>query len=133
MTVSRVNLRIDITPVSKKFRLCIGERLLAYWPQVGEAKHREPVYIEKTRDREDIKGKIIYLDFETYVKCIDNETGEEFTGDAYSDIPLSYFNQEGYVPFPCVDADRNTSKYTYHQSTTAELNMKMGMCSCSVQ
>ena len=31
----------------KNFRFCIGERSLVYWPQVGDAKHCEPVYIEK--------------------------------------------------------------------------------------
>ena len=81
----------------KNFRFCIGKRSLVYWPQVGDAKHCEPVYIEKAKEHEDIKRKIIYLDFKTYVKCIDNKTGEEFIGDAYNNIPLFYFGEEGYV------------------------------------
>ena len=69
--------------------------------------------IETTNEREEMKKNLIYVDFKTYVKFTDNEIGEEFNGNAYSDIPLSYFTEISYVPFTFVDADRNTSKYTY--------------------
>ena len=54
----------------------IGNRSLAYFPDEGEDKTRNPQFIEPTFEKEPIKARIIFLDFETYVRDKHIDSGE---------------------------------------------------------
>ena len=93
-------------------RYLIGNRSLAYFPDEGEEKTRTPQFIEPTTEKEPIKARIIYLDFETYVRGKHNETGD--LEPLNEDIPTPSF-LDPYEAYPYVERVLNTSEYCYTQ------------------
>ena len=95
----------------------IGDHSLAYFPTIGEEKTSVHCYIENTQQKDPVESKIIYLDFETYVRGYNEETKEEHDYETYAGVDLQYFLDDNryYQPFPCVPFNIDTSKFTYQQ------------------
>ena len=54
-------------------------------------------YIDPTQPKDVITNKIIYLDFETYVRGFNAETNEEHSYETYAGVDLQYFlGNDGY-------------------------------------
>ena len=66
----------------------IGNRSLAFFPDKGEEKVIGPQYIQPTQEKEPVKAKIIYIDFETYVQGKHIETGEIEPTVHIDELPL---------------------------------------------
>ena len=72
-----------------------------------------PQFIRTTEDKEAIKAKIIYLDFETYVKGIHIETGEIEPTTPLDALPTP--NIFDYEPYPFVERILDTTQFRYTQ------------------
>jgi len=94
-------------------RFVIGNRSLAYFPDKGEEKVIGPQFIQPTEPKEDIKAKIIYLDFETYVRGKHIETGEVEPIIQPDDLPIP--NIIDYEPYPFMNRHLDTAQYCYTQ------------------
>ena len=94
-------------------RYLIGNRSLAYFPDKGEEKVIGPQYIQPTEEKESIKAKIIYLDFETYVRGKHIETGEIEPTIPIDELPLP--SVVPYEPYPFMERVLDTAQYCYTQ------------------
>ena len=95
-------------------RYQIGDRSLAYFPDRGEDRVIGEQFIQPTEPKDELKARIIYLDFETYVRGKHVVTGEIEPCIPIEDLPVPMLID--YEPYEFLERRLDTTEYCYTQT-----------------